>query len=377
MILDGEDRLILEAQAGDGVVVQIDLGDDRAAALQVFALGGETVVLGGDGHAALFGVLDGLVAAAVAELQLVGRSADGVRDDLVTETDAEDRVGLDEIGHGFVGILQGGGVAGAVGQEDAVGVEGADLGGRGAGREDVDVEAGSDEAAEDGGLGTEVIGRDAELGGATLRLVEVRARDGEGLAIAGLGVEVIRSLAGDVLDEVGADGAGPGAGTLEGFFVGDAFGREAGLHHAGRTQLLGQRAGVDAFDAGDAILREPGAQVGGGAPVGDDGRKVADDETSDVRAGGFEVVFIDAVVPDLRCRQYNRLAAVGGVGEDLLIPGHVGREDYFRHGRRDRSDESAEKKGSVLEEEEPLGRERVHASVRAAWQVPSVQPAPA
>ena len=309
------------------------------------------MVLGGDGDAAFFGVLDGLVTAAMAELQLIGRGADGVRDDLVAEADAEDRVGLDEVGDGFVGVLQGGGVARAVGQEDAIRIEGADLGRRGAGREDVDVEAGSDEATEDRGLGAEVIGRDAELLGAVLGLVEVRARNGEGLAVAGGGVEVIRGLAGDVLDEVGADGAGPGAGALEGFLVGDAFGGEAGLHDAGGAQLLGERAGVDALDAGNAILREPATQVGGGAPVGDDGREVPYDETGDVRAGGLKVIFVHAVVTDLRGRHGDDLAEVGRIREDLLVAGHARVEhDFAAEGGRS-SERPAPKNGSIFKSE--------------------------
>ena len=65
VILYGEDRLILETQAGDGVIVHVHLRDDGAAALQVFALRSEAVILGGDGHAVFFGILDGLIAAAM------------------------------------------------------------------------------------------------------------------------------------------------------------------------------------------------------------------------------------------------------------------------------------------------------------------------
>ena len=285
------------------------------------------------------------------ELQLIGRSADGVRDDLVAEADAKDGIGLDEVGHGFVGVLQGGGIAGAVGKEHAVGVKGTNLGSGRAGRENMDVEAGGDEATEDRGLGTEVVGGDAVLLGAGLRLVEMRAGDGEGLAVASGGVVMVRRLAGDVLDEVGADGAGPGASALEGFFVGNAFSGEAGLHHAGGAQLLRERTSVDAVDARDAILREPGAQVGRGAPVGDDGRKVADDETSDVRTGGFEVVFIDAVVADLRGRHGDDLAEVGRVGEDFLVAGHARVEhDFAAEGGRS-SERPAPKNGSIFKSE--------------------------
>ena len=48
------------------------------------------MVLGCDGDASAFDVLDGLVAASMAELELVGGGAEGVCDDLVAEADAED-----------------------------------------------------------------------------------------------------------------------------------------------------------------------------------------------------------------------------------------------------------------------------------------------
>ena len=174
------------------------------------------------------------------ELQLVGRRTDGVRDDLVTEADTKDWVGLDEILHGFVGILEGRRIARAVRKENAVGVIGTDDRGRGRRREDLHVKARGHEATEDGGLSAEVVGGDAVTHRTILRLVQVCARDGEGFAVTGGGVVIIGSLAGDFLDEVSADRASPSPRTLEGFFVAQTFGGKAGLHHARRAELLSQ-----------------------------------------------------------------------------------------------------------------------------------------
>ncbi len=54
------------------------------------------------------------------------------------------------------------------------------------------------------------------------------------------------------------------------------------------------------------------------------------------RALGVEGV--DAVVADLRAGHGDDLAAVGGIGEDLLVAGHRGVEDHLAEG----SDGSAE-----------------------------------
>ena len=81
----------------------------------------EAVVLRRDLDHAGTQVLDRVVGAAVAELELVGVQAERQSEELVAEADAEDghlaqqaRDGLDGVGHG-------GRVAGAVAEEDAVG----------------------------------------------------------------------------------------------------------------------------------------------------------------------------------------------------------------------------------------------------------------
>ncbi len=57
---------------------------------------GETVVLRGDGDLAGGEVLDGLIAAVMAEFEFEGLPAKGVAEDLVAEADAEDRRAADE-----------------------------------------------------------------------------------------------------------------------------------------------------------------------------------------------------------------------------------------------------------------------------------------
>ena len=53
---------------------------------------------------------------------------------------------------------------------------------------------------------------------------------------------------------------------------------------------------------------------------------VADDEAGQLRPAAFDVLGVDAVVADLRVGHGDDLAAVAGIGEDLLITGHRGVE---------------------------------------------------
>ena len=66
-------------------------------------------------------VLDRVVGAVVAERQLVGLEADRAAEQLVAEADAEHRHLADEPADGLDDVVERGGVAGAVGEEDASG----------------------------------------------------------------------------------------------------------------------------------------------------------------------------------------------------------------------------------------------------------------
>ncbi len=95
------------------------------------------------------GILDRLVSAAVAEFEFVGGRAHGQAEELVAEADAEDRLFADEIFEGGLDVVDGLRVAGAVGDEDAVGLVGEDFVGGGVGRDDGDAASGLGEVAED------------------------------------------------------------------------------------------------------------------------------------------------------------------------------------------------------------------------------------
>ena len=96
VVLDGEDGIPRGADAFDGMVVEVKVGDFDVGG-EAVGVNGEAVVLAGDGDGAVAEVFDGVVPAAVAELELVGLSAEGVGEDLGAETDAEDGEAAEEL----------------------------------------------------------------------------------------------------------------------------------------------------------------------------------------------------------------------------------------------------------------------------------------
>ena len=134
MILNREDGQTAVTDAFQRSVVEIDMSRLQVAG-QVVLLDREAVILRGDLD--LFGeaVQHRLVGPAVAEFEFEGVAAEGEAEKLVAEADAEYRLaGGDQVFHRLNGVADGGGVPGAVREEDAVGIVGEHfLGRRGAG----------------------------------------------------------------------------------------------------------------------------------------------------------------------------------------------------------------------------------------------------
>ena len=88
-----------------------------------FSLDGKAVILAGDLDTAGVKVLHRLIPAAMTELQLVCRCAHRQPEQLVAEADAEDRHLAQRFAQGFDGVIHRGRIAGAVADEQAVGLE--------------------------------------------------------------------------------------------------------------------------------------------------------------------------------------------------------------------------------------------------------------
>ena len=198
MVLHGERGDVDALQAFDHVVVQIDVGDEHPAVPAVTVRGrnrladrgvdGEAEVVRGDLDLAGGRVLDRLVDAAVAELELVRAEPQRAAQQLIAKADAEERVSgvqhLAQQRHLRLGLLR---VAGAVREEHAVRVQGLQLFEGDGGRHHMHAAAAFGHAVRRHGLDAQVDGGDGEQ--RLLALVLAARLDGVGLLGADLVVQ--------------------------------------------------------------------------------------------------------------------------------------------------------------------------------------------
>ena len=106
-------------------------------------------------------------------------------------------------------------------------------------------------------------------------------------------------------------------------------GRNHAAHHAVGAQVADQGAGVDLGQHRNRIALH--VLVGDllGAPVGADGRELADDQALDIRPGRLVVRLVGAVVADLGVGENDDLPGIGGVGGDFLVTGKGSIENDF------------------------------------------------
>ena len=336
------------------------LEDQRTILEQVLALcdkhKAEAVVLRGNLHTAADEVHDGLVAAAVAELELFHLGAAGEADHLVPQADAEQRHAADELAHLGVGLLHGIRVARAVGQKDAVGVARQDLLGRGIPRHDRELAARAHEALEDAALDAAVVHRHAVArlggrgGGEVVGGRQVGGGVGMRLGAAHRAHEVLAHERGrriEQLDELGdAEDLG-GDDALLGTVI---------------AQMAHEGTRVDALDAHDAHLLQIVGHRDLAAPVGRGGAHVVHDDSAQrrgvrppfgaAREGALDVGGVDAVVADLGVGHGHDLPCVRGVREDLEIALERGVEAHLPRRRAGRAAGTPIKNGPVLQHED-------------------------
>ena len=65
------------------------------------------------------------------------------------------------------------------------------------------------------------------------------------------------------------------------------------------------------------------------APVGAHARKLADDQALNIRACGFVIFGVRAVIADFRISENDDLAGIGRIGKDFLIAGDGSIKNYF------------------------------------------------
>src|SRR3954454_13848761 len=93
--------------------------------------------------------------------------------------------------------------------------------------------------------------------------------------------------------------------------------------------MAGERAGVDAADADDALRCELVVEAAPRTPAARYACRITDDVTADPDTSRLGVLLVDAGVADVRRGLYDDLAVVGRVGQRLLVTRHAGVEDGF------------------------------------------------
>ena len=277
----------------------------------------------------------------MAELELEGLAAERLAEELVAEADAEDgNAGVHERLHLAHDVVERGGVAGAVAQEDAGGLVLERVGGAGGCGDDLHFETGLPQVARDVVFHPEVERDDGNVRRrerlAEVARVHLRSAPHHIELCALLVVRVPREggLVRDFLDVVHAD-EDELFRALHRLGLGHArLSREKAVQRAAHAELLGERACINALDAGNTVLLKVVAERPIRAPVADDRRQLADDEARGVRPPRLDVLRVHAVVADERVGHRHDLALVGRVGENLLIPGHRGVETHLATGRR-------------------------------------------
>ena len=293
----------------------------------------KAVVLRGNLHATAHQVHNRLVATAVTELKLFHLSAAGQADHLVTQANAKDRHLADQLLHLLVGLHYGIGVAGAVGQKDAVGIHVEHLTRGRVPRHDGEVAAGADEALQNAALHAAVVGNHlvADRSGFRERKVMRGGQVG--------GCELVRLGAAHGLDQVLAHQRGCCGQTLSKLVDVENLSRDNAHLGTVVAQVTHQGAGVDALNGNDTVSAQILRHANGRAPVRRRGAHVANDHAahggSACGAGGIaresrlNIGLIDAVVANLRIGHGYDLAGIARVGHDLKVALERGVETDF------------------------------------------------
>ena len=265
-----------------------------------------------------------MIAAAMAELQLVRAPAERVPENLVAEADAErGHVGVHERLCVVDGIRERRRIAGAVAEEHAVWPGREDLAGRRTRRIDADVAAMRTEPPHDVPLHPVVIRGDFQPAACALF-----RRDAELVGI--LGGPVKRFVRRHAAHKVGAFHFRDRIRARdERVGIRRVARADGAAHHAARAQLTRKRPRIDIGDRHDPVGDEVVAQRRLRPPVARHGRLVADDEAGHMRLARFDVSGRHAVVADFRAGHCDDLARIGRIRQDLLVAGEAGVEHHF------------------------------------------------
>ena len=282
---------------------------------------------------ALAHALDGVVRAAVALMHLDRLRARGEREQLVAQTDAEQRhIGIEQRADHRHGIFAGRRrIARAVGEEHAVRLQRHDCVKAGLSRHHRHPRTGLHQIAEDIVLRA-VIDRDHMRRRIPRRAAIAVAEPPEAALPAFL------PLAGHADGKVHALQPRPRLGPLQQRGDIELAVRRMGDHRIGRARhadAAGERAGVDARQPDLAVPRQPLGETLDRAEVRRLGHILAHDTADRAFDLALDILGVRADIADMRKGESDDLRGVGGIGHHLLIAGHRGVEAHLAHGRTD------------------------------------------
>lgn len=324
MVLDAEGWKLAMSDAGDGLVVEVAVGNFEVGREARF-IDGEAMVLSGDFDAAVAESEDGLVRAAVAELHLESLGTAGQRKELMTEADAKDRAFAEEGADGGDGIFDGFGVTGSIAEEDAVRVLIEDLLRRRITTEDSHAVAFIGKVATDIAFHAKVEANDVERTIDAVKVISMDERVKELAPFAG-------ALRHDFFGEIATDQTGALFGEFDQAGWIEFGGRDDPFEDTAGAQVTYQGAGIDVGDPDDLVSFEVFLEGALGAKIAVDAARLFDDEAGELGMWAFFVVEIDAIVANEWVGHGDDLTAVAGVGQNLLIAGHRRIEADFADG---------------------------------------------
>ena len=268
----------------------------------------------------------------MAELQLIGIAAIGKRQNLVPQADAEDGEPALQSPDGFNHFPHILGISGAVGQENAVGLQVKNLLHRGIVGNHRHIAAELVQAADDVQLHAAVNGHYVVFGVRRPGIPALFAAD-PGNRVPG------HRRTGNDLQRL----------RYRGFRGGDQNSPGAEIPNA-----PGELPGIDAGDAGNAVfLQQLGeglypAEVGGGVVI------VIAHNSADAGEFALVVILCHTIVADQGIGHHHHLVGIAQVGYDFLVAGHGGVENDFTHPVRVASEAVAVIFAAVLQDELPV-----------------------
>ncbi len=324
VILHAEQRQRAVAQALQRVVVQVDVRQVDFALLQRVGIDGEVVIVRGDLDLAGLHLLHRMIAAVMSELQLVSLAAQRQPDQLMPQTDSEDRNLAHQIANTFLRVSDRLGIAGPVGEKHAVRLQREHIFRAGSGRHNCHPAAFAHQTAKNVVLDPIVIGDHMMF-----RRRVFHADNLCRLVRAHTLIPLIDVARGDFLRQVRAIHLGDRARLRDQLLGVDLQRRDDSAHDSVVAQMPNQGARVDLAQHRNLVALQIFFRNFLRAPVRADPRELAHDQAFDIRPRGFVVVRVGAVIADFRIGENYDLSGVGGVGEDFLIARDGGVKNNF------------------------------------------------